>query len=181
MHPEKHSSPQMLEVWKRILSWHKANTPEEYCRLRSGASYEELQSVETQLGLELPDDIKSSCRIHDGQLEEGGIIGGEGWRLLPLLEITEIRERWIQANPGDRYYIPVAEGVMGDYVLLNLDPNSENQGSLMIQRKDSTESDYFMPSFASWLTNFADQLETGEFAYSEEDGCVMYADELDLD
>jgi hypothetical protein len=51
----------------------------------------------------------------------------------------------------------------------------------MIQRRDSADPDPLAPSFRTWLEDFADQLEDGEFAYSEEHGEVMYADELDLD
>jgi hypothetical protein len=51
----------------------------------------------------------------------------------------------------------------------------------MVQRRDSADPDPLAPSFGFWLTAFADQLEDGDFAYSEEYGEIMYADELDLD
>jgi hypothetical protein len=51
----------------------------------------------------------------------------------------------------------------------------------MIQRSDSADPDPCAPSFASWLEDFADELEDGVFAYSEDDGELMLADELDLD
>jgi hypothetical protein len=38
-----------------------------------------------------------------------------------------------------------------------------------------------MPSFSFWLEDFADELESGRFVYSEAAGCVMCADEIDLD
>jgi hypothetical protein len=61
---------------------------------------------------------------------------------------------------------------------------------LLLGRRESTtksrctwyalgdEPDPFMPSFSFWLADFADHLEKGEFAHSEEDGCLMYADEI---
>jgi hypothetical protein len=51
----------------------------------------------------------------------------------------------------------------------------------MVQRCDSATPDPVAPSFRSWLEDFAEQLEDGEFAYSEGEGSLMYADELDLD
>ena len=51
----------------------------------------------------------------------------------------------------------------------------------MVQHRDRDVPDTVAPSFHSWLEDFADKLDTDEFAYSERDGCVMYADEIDID
>jgi cell wall assembly regulator SMI1 len=133
------------------------------------------------MGLKLPADVKASYRLHDGQDNEPGLVGGEGWMLLSLQEIVKSWRQWSRANPKGARCVPIAWGRAGDYVFLNLDPDSEEPDCLMIQRRDRTKPDPFMPSFSFWLADFAEQLEDGEFAYSEEHGEVMYADELDLD
>ena len=51
----------------------------------------------------------------------------------------------------------------------------------MVQRRDSAVPDPVAPSFRSWLEDFANRLDNGEFAYSEDDGCLMYADEIEVD
>jgi len=89
--------------------------------------------------------------------------------------------RWSRSNPKDAHCVPVAWIGTGDYVFLNLEPDAEDLGCLMIQRRDSADTDPLVPSFRAWLEDFADQLEDGEFAYSEDHGEVMCADELDLD
>jgi len=48
----------------------------------------------------------------------------------------------------------------------------------MVQRRDSNEPDPIARSFRSWLEDFANKLDNDEFAYSEDDGCLMYADEI---
>jgi hypothetical protein len=101
---------------------------------------------------------------------------------------VELWGQWSRADPDDVWYVPIADLGTGDCVFLNLDPDfrkldpeAEGPGYLMIQRRDTAAPDPFMPSFSFWLEDFADELEGGTFAYSEADGCVMYADEIDMD
>jgi len=69
----------------------------------------------------------------------------------------------------------------GDYIFLDLGPDAEKAGCLIVQRSDTDDPDPVAPSFKAWLEDFADKLEDDEFAYSEEEGEIMYADEIDLD
>jgi cell wall assembly regulator SMI1 len=171
----------MKAVWKRIHAWLDANAPAGYGHLRPGTSAEAIRAAEKSMGLKLPADVKASYRIHDGQGKEPGLIGGEGWLLASLREVVASWRRWFQSNPKTAQRVPIAWIGTGDYVFLNLDPDAEEPGSLMIQRRDSDDPDPLAPSFRAWLEDFADQLEDGEFAYSEKDGEVRYTDELDLD
>ncbi len=68
----------MKAVWKRIHAWLDANAPAGYGDLRPGASAAAIQAAEKALGLKLSADIKASYRVHDGQGNEPGLIGGEG-------------------------------------------------------------------------------------------------------
>jgi cell wall assembly regulator SMI1 len=171
----------MKSVWKRIQSWLDANAPAGYGNLRPGASEKEIQAAEKAMRLKLPADFKASCRLHDGQKAEPGLIGGEGWSLLSLKEIVEKWGHWSRANPKNAHFVPIAWIGTGDYVFLNLDPDSGEPGCLMIQRRDSSHPDPLSPSFSSWLEDFAGELEDEVFAYSEDDGEIMLADELDLE
>jgi cell wall assembly regulator SMI1 len=168
-------------VWKRIHQWLRENAPAGYGHLQPGASVEEIKAAEAAIGVKLPADVRESYRIHNGQANEPGQIGGEGWRLLSIREMVEQWDRWSQANPKNAHFVPVAWIGTGDYVLLNFDARAKEPGSVMIQRCDSPNPDPLARSFSSWLEEFADQLEDGELAYSEESGEIMYADELDLD
>jgi len=171
----------MKATWDRIHAWVEENAPAGYGHLRHGVSAKAVQAAEKAMGLKLPDDIKASYRIHDGQANEPGLLGGEGWCLLSLQEMVKSWRRWCRAHPQGAHLVPIAWGAMSDYVLVNVEPGSKDSGCLVIQRHDCTKPDPFMPSFSYWLADFADQLEDGEFAYSEEECTIMYADEIDLD
>jgi cell wall assembly regulator SMI1 len=171
----------MKAIWKRIHTWLDANAPEGHGHLRPGASAEAIQAAEKALGLKLPADVKASYRIHDGQSNEPGLIGDEGWYLLSLRKMVMDWRAWSRSDPDYAYRVPVAWGGAGDLVFLDLGPDSEKPGRLMVQRRDRAEPDPVAPSFRFWLEDFADKLDDGELAYSEEDGCIMYADEVDLE
>jgi cell wall assembly regulator SMI1 len=171
----------MKAVWGRIHAWLDANAPEIYGHLRPGASAEAMRVAVGAIGLALPADVKASYRIHDGQGGEPGLIGGEGWCLLPLQKMVELWQRWSRSDAKDAGRVPVAWGGAGDYVFLDLCPDAEEPGRVMVQRRDRNDPDNVAPSFHAWLEDFADKLDAGEFAYSEDDGCIMYADEVDPD
>jgi hypothetical protein len=89
---------------------------------------------------------------------------------------------WLDANAPKGYgSLRLAVNRGSDYVVVNIDPRATAPGRLMIQRADSARPDPLAPSFTVWLEHFADELEGGVFAFSEADGEVMLADELDLD
>ena len=171
----------MKAVWKRIHAWLDENAPAGYGHLRPGASADAIQAAEKVMGLKLPADVKASYRVHDGQSNEPGLIGGEGWCLLTLQEMVKWWRKWSKHAPRFRNYAPVAWGGAGDYIFLDLGSDAERRGGVIVQRSDTEGPDPVARSFRTWLEDFADKLEDDEFAYSEADGCLIYADEIDLD
>lgn len=171
----------MKAVWKRIHAWLDENAPAGYGRLRPGADAGAVQAAEAALGLKLPADVRASYRVHDGQADEPGLVGGEGWCLMTLREMVSGWRKWCKNDPRFRGRVPVAWGGAGDYIFLDLGPDADPPGAVIVQRGDSADPDPVAPSFRAWLEAFADDLEADAFAYSEADGCLMYADELDPD
>jgi cell wall assembly regulator SMI1 len=171
----------MKAVWKRIHAWLDRNAPPGYGQLRPGASADAIRAAETAMGLKLPADVKASYRVHDGQGKEPGLIGGEGWCLLPLQDMVVWWRKWCEHNQRFRGCVPVAWGGAGDYIFLDLSPTAEALGCVIVQRSDTDGPDPVAPSFQSWLEEFAAKLEDDEFAYSEDEACLMYADETDVD
>ncbi|MFT3777904.1 MAG: SMI1/KNR4 family protein [Ottowia sp.] len=78
----------MLEQWKRIEN----RLAELGCGgsivLLPGADPAEIQSLENYLGVALPESVKSSLLIHDGQDGPGLFFGQQ------LLSAAGIREQW---------------------------------------------------------------------------------------
>ena len=61
----------MQDVWDRIHSWLEVHAPIVVAALPPGASEAQIQEAEQYLGVQLPEDVKASYRIHDGGPVEG--------------------------------------------------------------------------------------------------------------
>jgi cell wall assembly regulator SMI1 len=169
----------MNELWRRIHDWLDENAPAGYGDLRPGASADAIRAAEQAMGVQLPADVQTSYRVHDGQGSEPGLIGGEGWCLLPMQEIVTSWRKWCEQSDRFRERVPVAWGGAGDYIFLDLSPAATPPGYVIVQRGDTDGPDPVATSFRSWLEEFAARLEADEFVYSEADECLMNADEVD--
>jgi cell wall assembly regulator SMI1 len=92
----------MEEIWKRIHAWLDANAPQGYGQLRPGASAESISEAEEAMGQKLPADLKASYLVHDGQFDEPGLIGGEGWCLFSMQETLEKWQAWSKSKDRGR-------------------------------------------------------------------------------
>jgi cell wall assembly regulator SMI1 len=119
----------MKAVWRRIHTWLDANAPENYGHLRPGASAEAIRAAEETMGLDLPADLRASYRIHDGQDSEPGLIGGEGWCLLPLQKMVELWQRWSRSHPKDARRVPVAWGAAATTSSSTFAPTPRNRAA----------------------------------------------------
>ena len=72
----------METIWNRIETWLVANAPEILNNLQPGATDEAIKQAEIFLGIELPEDVKASYRLHNGQDGYNGLM--DGWELLSL-------------------------------------------------------------------------------------------------
>jgi cell wall assembly regulator SMI1 len=83
----------MRTVWKRIDNWLIIHAPELEELLLPGATDEEIHSTEAAIGVEFPEDIKASYRIHNGvrfsPLSSDFIAGRYA-----LLSLKEVKEQW---------------------------------------------------------------------------------------
>src|SRR2546421_31964 len=130
----------MQTVWKRIESWLNGNAPEILSDLLPGATGKKLRSTEKILGVEFPDDVKSSYRIHDGQQGQSSPLMGE-WQLLSLEDMVsqwKIMKDLVDAGKFDNVtsapvgpvradwwnlkWIPIAYNGAGDFYCLDLNP-----------------------------------------------------------
>jgi cell wall assembly regulator SMI1 len=65
--PRPTEPPAVADSWKRIEAWLDAHLPPYKHTLRPGLSKKDLAKFEKAVGMPLPEDVRQSLRIHDGQ------------------------------------------------------------------------------------------------------------------
>jgi cell wall assembly regulator SMI1 len=96
-------APPIGHSWKRIDLWAEENYPELFDQICEGATINDLNDLELQLDCSLPQDIRDSLGIHDGQERGGrptGIIFG-----CMLLDCEEIVQEWDQWRKVNQEYL----------------------------------------------------------------------------
>ncbi|KAI0122856.1 SMI1/KNR4 family protein [Xylariales sp. AK1849] len=92
-------APPVGHSWKRIDLWAEENYPELCDQLGEGATNNDMNGLEHQLDCSLPQDVRDSLMVHDGQ-ERGGIPTGIifGSMLLDCEEIVQEWDQWRRVN-----------------------------------------------------------------------------------
>jgi cell wall assembly regulator SMI1 len=186
----------MEEIWDRIDTWLRTNAPKIFDTLQPGASDSLIRTVENTLSIQLPEDFKASCRIHNGQLQSEHF-----WGLIPeaqeFLSLESLQGDWqtkkgwldegdfdvimsspdraIGCAPGIRScgwspkWIPLTWDGDGNHYCLDLAPDEGGTfGQIISWMHDSDIQEIIAHSFRSWLEEYAAKLESGEYVFSEE-------------
>lgn len=71
---EDHAGPPapVADSWRRIEAWLDEHLPEVKASLRPGVTKRDLNRFEKALGRPLPEDVRESWLIHDGQGQHSG-------------------------------------------------------------------------------------------------------------
>jgi cell wall assembly regulator SMI1 len=174
--------------WQRIEAWFRARQPEVVESLQPGASAEQVSDFERSTGLTLPDDVKASYRIHDGQKNRygPGLLLGAG-----LNSLAEVRDNWEffagleveysqqdVSNDADEECSSFPEGAIrcvdvnsrwvplhnwdGDCYGIDLDPGPNGvRGQVINFGRDQAAKFVLALSFAHFLEDIADEMEAG--------------------
>jgi cell wall assembly regulator SMI1 len=179
----------MKAIWNRIEDWLKIYALEVYNDLLPGASDEEIISTEDVIGIKLPDDVKNSYRIHNGQLGIASPLMGE-WQLLSM---KNIRSEWqmmhnlfdagkltgqvkvkgaVRSEWWNPKWLPLAYNGAGDFYCLDFCPTLEGEvGQVISYWHVSDVREVIANSFLNWLQEFANDLERGK--YKVENGEIL--------
>jgi cell wall assembly regulator SMI1 len=95
--------PPVSHTWRRIDSWAEDNYPELFDQLCEGATDNDLNDLEHQLDCSLPQDVRQSLMVHDGQ-ERGGAPTGIIFASM-LLDCEEIVQEWEQWTRVNNQYL----------------------------------------------------------------------------
>ncbi|KAF2158170.1 cell wall assembly and cell proliferation coordinating protein, partial [Myriangium duriaei CBS 260.36] len=91
--------PPVSHTWKRIEHWLEDNYEELEENLGEGCTQNDVNELEHELDCSLPQDVRESLQIHDGQ-ERGGRPSGVifGCMLLDCEEIVQEWKQWARTN-----------------------------------------------------------------------------------
>jgi len=92
-------APPVKSSWQKIDSWAEEHYPELFDQLCEGCTINDLNELEHQLDCSLPQDVRESLMIHDGQERGGnptGIIFGS--MLLDCEEMVQEWDNWRKVN-----------------------------------------------------------------------------------
>lgn len=154
--------PPLSRTWDRIRNWLEINYPELGDTLNYGISPADLAEFEAQLGFALPQTVRESYLMTDGQEPESAAGCSEGLlfglTLLPLDFVVEEWRRWREvdedpatgANPGliahqdsipphwirreysQRGWIPLAADKAGNFLGIDMNPDSKGTAGQVI-------------------------------------------------
>jgi len=170
----------VADSWQRIESH---LTAEVRATLHSGAALPEIAAVERRLAVTLPDDLRASLRLHNGQSGQAGLIpslvGAEA--KFCLLSLDRIVGEWILWNEllesGDfrgldagpdrgvrdawwhPAWIPVSASAAGDHHCVDLAPAPGGScGQVITVNHDNPRRQRVAVSFGGWLNDIVDML-----------------------
>lgn len=181
----------METIWKQIESWLEKNAPEMLNTLLPGATDKEILAAEKAMGIEFPEEVKESYRLHNGQDGRATPLMGE-WQLLSLKNMVS---QWkvmkklvdkgkfddaevktvgpVRADWYNLKWIPLAYNGAGDFQCLDLDPPPKGKAGQIISfwhMKDERKE--LANSYKAWLKGFANDLKKGKYKVKEE-GLVL--------
>lgn len=114
--------PPVSHSWKKIDRWAEAKYEELYDQLGEGCTQNDINELEHELDMSLPQDVRDSLAVHDGQERGGrptGIIVG-----CMLLDCEEIVQEWKNWKIVNEEFLSGVKSQRAEYPLKAL-----NQGS----------------------------------------------------
>jgi cell wall assembly regulator SMI1 len=166
----------MRKQWGKLEAWLKANNSALLADLNPPISDGDLQALEQQLAVKLPEDFVECLKVHNGQKgrAEWLFAGSE------FLSSKRILDEWLiwkdlfdggdfdgaEAEPGagiqpawwSPKWIPFTYNGAGDHLCLDLDPASGGQvGQVITLWHDDGVRKKKADSFAQWFAEFVDK------------------------
>jgi cell wall assembly regulator SMI1 len=181
------------EIWNRIETWLQANAPSVLEVLQPGASDIQINELEELIGAQLPEDVRSSYQIHNGQMvDTWEFIGGQR-EFLSLEGIKREWKFWKHLFDGEAFqedngqdqgsnpdpeicnvfwhpkWIPFVCDEEHSSECLDLNPSEEGRvGQIITMSYYTLDRKTVAASFGEWLGQYADSLEAGKFILSSQ-------------
>ena len=198
----------MKREWHRIDTWLAQNAPHIRTSLNDGATYKDLNATEDALNVALPNNVRESYLIHDGQggdlpaLFDGmfylltleGMV--EEWRVMQeVMRTSDVPNESQEDSPEVRSYwwhdkwIPIFSNGAGDLWCVDLDPSAYGtRGQIIEFWHDDVGRTLIARDLRTLLRQFANDLENDHYEIDatglyppEDDDVDDDLDALDLD
>ncbi len=161
-------------AWDRIEKWYAEKIPD--CELGAAAAAADITSVETHLGLTLPEELKASLMRHNG-------VGY--WPSAELLSADRIKDEWdvwagliddgtfdglsgddddrLQKCWYDKKWIPIDADGCGNGACLDLNPGPKGTVGQILNMDHELGPKLIFQDFAGYLESVAAKLEAGKY------------------
>lgn len=194
----------MDQIWNKLikgLDKLSAQSKDFNYDLNEGVTDKKIASVEKTIGKALPEDFKQFYKVHNGEIENGqGILLGE-----EFLSVERIIEEWniwkdlldnkefiedgvaiesepdagIKNNWWNPFWIPFTYDGSGNHICIDLDPSQDgNYGQIIRMWHDDATRELLANNFTEWITAYTDDLEKGNFVFSDDYGVIIHKDDL---
>jgi cell wall assembly regulator SMI1 len=199
--PIARSAAPVAASWQRLDRWYKTHAPEVIESLRPGASEQEISAIEKESGVQLPDSLRQSYMVHDGENDmayPGAIIGVPYDPVDSIPYKTQSSRKWLEKYDssdtdfeGDRGCTSVPPDAIrrrcfsssliaicyrdGACIGIDLDPGPNGvPGQVVNFGNDLDEWRFVLAvSWGHFLEDIADELEAGNLVITREaDGTV---------
>lgn len=178
------------KAWKRLKQWSEENLPQNVGGDAPPASERQLRQFEKAIGAALPDDVRESYRVYNGQCGGPGIVYGLAVESLPNCLIhywthwvdgyernvkdgsaasfdescSSFPHDFVRAVYFDREWIPLTYDSGGNHIGVDLNPGPKGtHGQVIVFGRDDEFHTVLALSWGQFLTDLADELEAGNF------------------
>ena len=181
--PHRKRKPSVRATWTRLEKWYAKQLPAAHKSLNRGASKRQIAELEKATRRTLPDDLKESLLIHNGQSQvvEGVVFG------LRLLPIDRILSDWeivravhddgasskrtkslpknaVQCCENHPGWMPLTDDSSGGHIGIDLAPGAEGTWGQVINFGKSEYAHYAIShSWGDFLADIADELTSGNY------------------
>lgn len=194
----------MDQIWNKLikgLDKLSAQSKDFNYDLNEGVTDKKIASVEKTIGKALPEDFKQFYKVHNGEIENGqGILLGE-----EFLSVERIIEEWniwkdlldnkefiedgvaiesepdagIKNNWWNPFWIPFTYDGSGNNICIDLDPSQDgNYGQIIRMWHDDATRELLANNFTEWIRAYTDDLEKGNYVFSDDYGVIIHKDDL---
>lgn len=170
-------------IWARIEAWLERRAPSVLAGLAGPADKLAVEQAERELGMALPDDLRASLAIHDGEARDVGLVRGMtlngletmmyDWRAMEKLRVSGIfgdagavrTQAGLRPGHWHRGWLPIASTGDGDSWSLDLDPGAGGRvGQVFYFDHELGPRAVAFPSFTAWLDALLVEMEAGKIS-----------------